>query len=230
MIQSTMIDTPDGKMEVMLGIPEGTGPFPALVVAHHRDGLDKFTRHVLTRLASNGFVGAAPNFYHRLPADTVVRDHVAGLLDDQLVIDVKATADHLKTLSNVSPNSLGIIGHCMGGRVAFLGAATYPFKASVMLYGGGVPQPGAGNAAPALTRAAGINCPVLGFSGRDDQRPSPEDMATISAELKRLGKQHDFHVYDGAAHAFQNIYDPRYREHASEDAWRRLLPFLREHL
>lgn len=230
MINTVSIDAQDGKMDLFVGMPEGIGPFPAIVLAHHRDGLDKFTRHIATKLAANGFIVAAPNFYHRLPAGTRVRDHVGGLGDDQIVADVKSTAEYLMTLTAAKPGALGIMGHCMGGRVAFLGAATYPgFKAAVMLYGGGIPQSNGGKP-PALTRAAGINCPILGFFGRDDKRPSPEDAAAISAELKRLGKKHDFHIYDGAAHAFQNIFDPRYREHASEDAWRRLVPFFRAEL
>ena len=55
-------------------------------------------------------------------------------------------------------------------------------------------------------------------------------MAAIDAELTRLGKKHEFHAYDGAGHAFQNFRDERYREAASEDAWRRYLGFFRETL
>ncbi len=230
MTERVSIDNAGGKIEAMLAVPDFTGPFPALVLAHHRGGLDNFTSHIATRLVQNGFIVAAPNFYHRLPPGANVRDHVGGLDDDEIIADVKATASYLTTLSNAKPGALGIIGHCMGGRVAFLGAASHSaFKAAVMLYGGGVPQPSGANP-PALSRAASIACPILGFFGRDDKRPSPEDAATISAELKRLGKRHEFHIYDGAGHAFQNIFDPRYREHASEDAWRRLLPFLRDNL
>ena len=73
-------------------------------------------------------------------------------------------------------------------------------------------------------------CPILGFFGKDDKRPSPADMAETDAELTRLGKWHEFHAYDGAGHAFQNTGDERYRPAASEDAWRRYLAFFKETL
>ena len=38
MINMLSIDRQGGKMELMLGIPDGAGPFPTIVVAHHRWG------------------------------------------------------------------------------------------------------------------------------------------------------------------------------------------------
>ena len=70
MIDTLMIDAPDSKMELILGVPDGAGPFPTLVVCHHRWGLHKFTPAVIERLNYNGFIAAAkPFFYHRRPAD-----------------------------------------------------------------------------------------------------------------------------------------------------------------
>ena len=86
-----------------------------------------------------------------------------------------------------------------------------------MLYGGSVNQPRGGKP-PALTRAASIGCPILGFFGNDDKNPSPADRVEIDAELKRLGKAHEFHAYDGAGHAFQNFNDDRFRP-AADRAW-----------
>ena len=67
MISTVSIEAPGGKMDVILGVPDGAGPFPTVVVCHHRWGLDKFTQSVVQRLNENGFIAGAPNFYHRRP-------------------------------------------------------------------------------------------------------------------------------------------------------------------
>lgn len=227
MINTMAIDAPDGKMDVLLGVPEGAGPFPTIVVAHHRWGLDGFTKSVVERLNANGFVAGAPNFYHRRPAGEDTGESMKYLDDEQIIGDIRATTAYLQKLPQAKRGAEGIMGHCMGGRHSFLGATAHPFKAAVMLYGGSVNQSRNGKP-PALSRAAGIACPLLGFFGKDDKNPSPADMAEIDAELTRLGKKHEFHAYDGAGHAFQNFTDERYRPDASEDAWRRYLAFFRE--
>jgi len=229
MISTISIDTPSGKMTTILGIPEGAGPFPTLVVTHHRWGLDKFTHSVVERLNANGFIAGAPNFYHRRPEGEDSGEAMKYLNDDEIIADIKATTAFLQAQPKAKRGAEGIVGHCMGGRHSFLGATAHPFKAAVMLYGGSVNQSRNGGT-PALARAAGITCPILGFFGKEDKNPSPADMKEIDAELTRLGKKHEFHAYDGANHAFQNFTGDRYHEAASEDAWRRYLGFFRETL
>jgi carboxymethylenebutenolidase len=229
MIKTVSIDAPDGKMDVMLGVPDGAGPFPTLVVCHHRWGLDKFTEAVVERLNANGFIAGAPNFYHRRPAGEDTAESMKYLDDDKIIGDIRAATASLQQLPQAKKGAEGIMGHCMGGRQSFLGATAHPFKAAVMLYGGGINHQRNGKPA-ALTRASGIACPLLGFFGKEDKNPSPTDMAEVDKELTRLGKTHEFHAYDGAAHAFQNFTDQRYRPEASEDAWRRYLAFFRETL
>lgn len=229
MIKTIAIDAQGGKMELLLGVPEGDGPFPTLVVVHHRWGLDPFTKSVIERLNANGFIAGAPNFYHRRPAGEDTGESMKFLMDDEIIADIKTATACLQTQKQAKRGAEGIMGHCMGGRHSFLGATAYPFKAAVMLYGGSINQSRNGNP-PALTRVGNITCPILGFFGKEDKNPSPADMAEIDAELKRLGKKHEFHAYDGAGHAFQNHTDERYREASSEDAWRRFLAFFRETL
>jgi carboxymethylenebutenolidase len=229
MIKTDSIDAPGGRMAMILGVPEGPGSFPTLVVTHHRWGLDVFTHMVVERLIANGFIAGAPSFYHRRPEGEDTAESMKFLDDEEIITDIKATATHLQSLPQAKRGAEGIMGHCMGGRHSFLGATTHPFKAAVMLYGGGINQSRNGKP-PALTRAPSLGCPILGFFGKEDKNPSPTDMAEIDAELTRLGKSHEFHAYDGAGHAFQNHTDARYRQAASEDAWRRYLAFFRETL
>jgi carboxymethylenebutenolidase len=229
MISTISIDAPGGKMNVILGVPDGAGPFPTVVVCHHRWGLDKFTQSVVQRLNENGFIAGAPNFYHRRPAGEDSGEAMKYLDDEEIIGDIRVTTAYLQKQEKAKQGGEGVMGHCMGGRHSFLGATAHPFKASVMLYGGSVNQSRNGKPAP-LSRAKSITCPILGFFGKDDKNPSPADMAEIDAQLTQLGKKHEFHAYDGAGHAFQNFSDERYRPEASEDAWRRYLAFFRETL
>jgi carboxymethylenebutenolidase len=71
---------------------------------------------------------------------------------------------------------------------------------------------------------------VLGLFGEDDPNPNPADVARIDAEMTRLGKEHEFHSYAGAGHAFMSEGRPSYRPEAAADAWRRATEFFDKHL
>ena len=221
-----------GVMPVLVAAPEGEGPHPAVLVAHHRGGIDEFTRHVAARLAGIGLVAAAPNFYHRRPLDEDPVASMKHLKDGELVADMDATLARLLAMPAVRADSIGIVGHCLGGRTAFLGLVTNPiYRAAVLLYHGNVFESrGEGMPAPAeLTR--NIRCPIIGFFGTDDVNPSPGAVARLAAELDRHGIRHEFHSYDGAGHAFQDYNSAQqYRAAAADDAWSKLLAFLRREL
>jgi len=75
-----------------------------------------------------------------------------------------------------------------------------------------------------------LNAPLLGLFGNDDQRPSPEQVNQHEEELKKHGKNYEFHRYDGAGHAF--FYHDRgaYRQEQAMDGWAKVFTFLEKHL
>jgi len=81
-----------------------------------------------------------------------------------------------------------------------------------------------------LDYAAGLSCPLLGLFGEDDENPSPEMVAQVDAELKRLGKKHEFHSYPGAGHGFFYYHRPMYRQEQAVDGWNRIWTFLESNL
>lgn len=213
-------------MDVCLSAPDGAGPFPAVVLAFHRGGFDDFTRDRADRLAAEGFIAAAPDLFHRMPAGT---ENPLPLLNDKHIVeDIAAVVDHLEGKPECN-GRMAIGGHCMGGRVAFLGAAVNPaFEATVIYYSGNMFKTwGEGEKTP-FELLSGIKGPVIGFFGNDDQNPSPDDVNRIDEELTRLGIEHEFHRYDGAGHAFQNfLREDQYREAAEKDSWEKTLGFLK---
>lgn len=220
-------------MEVFLYEPAGTGPAPAIVLAMHipgHDGIenDEFTLKTAERLAEAGYVVAVPFIFHWWPKSQA-RDLKNGeFRDDWTIADLTATMDLLQGMERVDPARVGIVGHCWGGRVAWLGAATDTrYRACVVFYGGRIRLAMADQGIPAIERAGDIPCPVAGFFGNEDSNPSPEDVDIYEAALEDAGVPHEFHRYDGAGHAFQNFPSPeRYCPAQSEDAWGKALAFL----
>ena len=220
----------DGKpMRIYLGVPDRPGPHPGVLVAQHAGGVDAQMQDVVHRLHREGYVVAAPELFHRQPADADPTKRSSMLLDKEIIADLTATIAHLKTLqAQAAP--LGIVGFCMGGRVSYLAAtAIRELKAAAVFYGANIMK-ALGDGPSPFERSASIQCPVIGFFGAEDANPSPDDVKKIDAELTRLGKWHEFHTYLNAGHAFQNFIDKRYRERASRGSWHEMLAFFTEHL
>ena len=215
-------------MQLYIGVPDGPGPFPGVVVMFHRAGIDAFTKDRVDRLARAGYVAAAPDLYHRFPETMDEPAKMAALKDVEILADVAATVSHLTTAKLADGSRLAILGHCMGGRMAFLGGAADPsFRASVIYYCGNMFKPWGDGVPTPFERLKGLKGPVIGFFGNDDKNPSPDDVNKIDAELTRLGVRHAFHRYDGAAHAFQNfVRADSHRPAAADDAWAKTLAFL----
>ena len=178
---SVKVDGAD--MRLYVSVPDGTGPFPGVVVIQHQGGVDEFMEEMTQRIASAGYLGVAPDLYHRDAPDC--RDDAptrrARLRDVTVIKDVNATVDFLTGHRLAESDRLGIIGFCMGGRVSYLMAAAHPgFKAAVSYYGGGIMVPWGEGAAP-FERTAEIHCPLLGLFGEDDANPSPADMRKLDA-------------------------------------------------
>jgi len=225
-------------MEVFLFPPAGDGPHPALVLCQHipvgHAGLenDTVTLKHAERYAQNGYVVAVPFIFHWWPESADIEVKRAEFRDDWTRQDLEATFSLLAGRMNVDGQRIGIVGHCWGGRVAWLGACTNKrYKACAIFYGGRVNLPMGKGSPPAIERAGDIRCPVMGFFGNEDTNSSPADVDAYDAALTKAGVAHVFHRYDGAGHGFQTFTMPeRYREKVSEDAWEKVLKFLGEKL
>ena len=219
----------DGAMRCYVGVPAGAGPYPAVVVIQHAGGVDEFTRTMSDRFASAGYLGVAPELYHRETAEESGDDpltRMGRLRDANIVVDVSAAIDHTSGLPEVASDRVGIAGFCMGGRVAYLMATHSPaLKAAVVFYGGNIMVPWGEGPAP-FDRTEQIQCAVLGLFGEQDTNPSPADVAKLDAELTRLKVVHEFHSYAPVGHAFMYWARPGYREEVAEDAWGKCIAWL----
>lgn len=232
------LDVQGNPMPTLVFEPRGDGPHPALLIAQHlpvaHAGLEKdpFTIEVGERYAAAGYVCAIPFIFHWWPADEAVEVKREAFRDDWLEADLNATYAFLQGLANVDPTRMGILGHCWGGRVAWLGACRNPaLKACVVFYGGGINAPKIDGGPPPIELVRAMGCTVLGIFGNDDGRPSPADVDAYEGALKKAGVPYTFQRYDGAGHGFQDRTNPdRYCPVQSEDAWDKAIAFLAQHL
>jgi carboxymethylenebutenolidase len=229
--ESIKVGTQD--MALYASVPGGSGPFPAVVVIHHGAGVDEFTRTMCDRLAEEGYAAVAPDLFHRISEEMLADGsrRIQHLSDPDIVADVNATVDFLRSNRAINGDRIGVTGFCMGGRVTYLAAVSIPhFKAAVPYYGGNIMVTWGNADKTPFELSSGINCPILFHFGEIDQNPSQEDMAKFDAELTRLGKEHQFHTYPGADHAFMDFTGPRHHKEAADTSWPRTLEFFSKHL
>ncbi len=227
------------QIDAYLARPLGPGPHPGIVVIHHMPGWDGPTKEIARRFAHHGYVAISPNLHFREGKgsseenSTSVRE-AGGMPDDRTLGDLDGALAYLRALPYLN-GKVGIIGYCSGGRQSYLAACKLTgIAAAVDCYGGGVVaspdqlterQP----VAP-IDYTADLSCPLLGLFGREDQRPSPQDVDITEQELKRHGKTYEFHMYDNAGHAFFSVDRPNYRQEAVIDGWNGVFDWFTKHL
>ncbi len=220
-------------MELFVSTPTGAEPFPAVLVCQHGGGVDQFIQTICVRLAQAGYAAVAPNLFHRINGEMLEdgSQPIQHLSDTEIRADIDATVDFLLKHSAINNDRIGITGFCMGGREAWLGAATNSnIKAAVPYYGGNIQAPWGDTTQTPYDLASGIKCPVLFHFGEVDENPSQDDMRKYDAELTRLGISHQFYTYPGANHAFMDFTTERYQKEAADASWPRTLEFFSQHL
>jgi carboxymethylenebutenolidase len=157
-----------------------------------------------------------------------------GLPDDQAVGDLVGAMKYARALPYAN-GKVGIFGTCSGGRHAYLTACrTSGFEAVVDCWGGGVVMPKEyltpkSPIAP-IDYTQDLSCPLLGIFGNEDSSPTPEQVDQLEEELKKHGKNYEFHRYDGAGHGFFYYHRPNYRQAQAVDGWQKVFAFLEKNL
>jgi carboxymethylenebutenolidase len=219
--------------------PLGAGPFPGMVLIHHNPGWDEWYCETTRKFAHHGYAAISHNLFQR--AGEGRSDDVAakvraegGIPDAQAIGDSEGAVKWLRAQPWLN-GKVGVIGSCSGGRLAFLYAChTKSIDALVELWGGRVVMkkeeltPKMPVAPIEFTK--NLACPMLGLFGNDDAAPTPEQVNQHEAELKKHGKQYEFHRYDGAGHGFFYYDRPMYRVEQALDGWKKVFAFFEKHL
>lgn len=225
-------------LDLYFAVPEGSGPFPAVILFTEGFGLNSdMLEGVVERLAQHGFVGVAPDIFHGVVLDGTDRDamiaKIRSIKDDEVLAETRETIAWLRSRDDVDGSRIGGIGFCMGGRLAFLAHAELAgdMKASVAYYGGGIaPEKDMLGRTPLLDRIQKMQGPIFLGYGAEDAGITPEEHARIVTALSAAKKRFEFHLYPGAGHAFLSESRPSYSATAASEAWPITIAFLDRYL
>jgi carboxymethylenebutenolidase len=225
-----------GGISAVRALPKAKGKRPAVIILHERYGIDQHTKDLTVKLAQAGFVGLAPDLFHRFAGDrkAVLRgEQRVDLTDDGALEDLNGAVEYLKKLKEVDGARIGIIGVCQTGRQpVLLAAKRNDVAGAVVLYGAVGGREWQGNdlrPTPIEELIAQVNCPVLGVFGEADHIISLEDVLRFRNCLEKSKKNYHIRVYPGAPHGWLNDTMPgRYRKDAAKDAWSLITSFLKQ--
>ena len=225
-----------GGISAVRALPKAKGKWPAVIILHERYGIDQHTKDLTVKLAQAGFVGLAPDLFHRFTGDrkAVLRgEQRVDLTDDGALEDLNAAVEYLKRVKEADGERIGVIGVCQTGRQPLLLAARQnDIAAAVVLYGAIGGREWQGNElrpAPVEDLIAQVNSPVLGIFGESDHIISIDDVMRFRNCLENNKKNCHIRIYAGAPHGWLNDTMPgRYRKEAAKDAWILIISFLKK--
>lgn len=231
------ITTPDGVAEAYVSRPDD-GAHPGVLFYIDAIGLRPRIEEMADRIASWGYVVLAPNVFYRdgtaadiapttdltIPGNRdahfqAVMPLVGAHTPAHARMDADAYIDTLLGLPGVSGRQIGVIGYCMGGRLAVRAAATRPDEVVAV---------GAFHMGGAVTDAEDSPHRVLGsaraelFVGHADNDRSnpPEAILALEAALDEAGLTYTSEVFEDAAHGYTMADTSMYDEAAAERHFR----------
>ena len=216
------LTTSDGQtIGAYLALPDGQ-PRGGVVVIQEIFGVNEHIRDVCDRLAGEGYAAIAPAIFDRLqkgfqsgysPEEIeTARALVAHLDIDDCMKDVEAAQKKASEYGKV-----GIVGFCLGGSIAFLGATRLSGMSAASGYYGRLTQQFADEKP---------KCPVQLHYGAEDEAIPPENYE----DVRRRRPDAEFYLYENAGHGFNCDMRPSYEPNAAKLAWSRTLELFEANL
>jgi carboxymethylenebutenolidase len=206
-----------------LAVPQGEGPFPAVILIHEWNGVVERIRHTADAFAAHGYIAFAADLY---------RGQTGSNRDENIALMREARADEDTIIRNLdaavrwvrentpSTGKVATVGWCFGGGLALsyaLGGERH--EGTAIFYGSLLDDPEA---------MSHIHHEVYGtFAENDRGIPVAEVEAFVEA-LRSAGIDNDVHIYDEVDHGFW-LYterDPANNRPAAAHAWERLKMYL----
>ena len=226
------IDTLDGKgrFDTYVAEPAST-PRAAIVVIQEIFGVNTGIRSKCDRLAADGYLALAPDLFWQIAPgvelDPDVPDQMQRALDlmgqfdqDAGIRDIEATIRTARGML-AEGGKVGVVGYCLGGRLAFMTAARTDVDASVGYYGVGIDG--------LLGEAHAIAHPVLLHIPQEDHFVDKDAQARMHAGLDDHPKVTLFD-YPGEDHGFATEFGQRRSEESAALADQRTASFFAAHL
>jgi carboxymethylenebutenolidase len=229
---SAAVTTPDGTCPATLHTPEGSGPWPGLVMYPDAGSVRDTMQEMAQRMADYGYAVLLPDVYYRhgdwQPFDmgTVFSDPeqrtrlmtmVGSVTPDMIASDAGAFFDFLEARPEVKGSRFGVFGYCMGGRTSVIVAGRHPERvgAAGSFHGGGLVTDDPNS--PHLL-ADKMNATVYVAGAENDGSFTAEHAETLDKALTAAGVEHMVEIYP-AGHGFAVPDNPPYDKSAADRHW-----------
>ena len=219
----------DGSIPVYLARPK-VAPRAAIIVVPEIFGVNAGIRGKCDAWAADGYLAMAPDIFWRFAPGVELDPDVPDQLQQAFgyfqqydandgVNDIEAAIHHLRRSEGVA--KVGLVGFCLGGRLAYMAAARTDISASVGYYGVMIDQ--------MLNESHAIANPLLLHIPTADHFVGPEAQKAIHAGLG--GNRHvTLYDYPGLDHGFAAQTGKRRDEAGAQLADQRTRAFFAEHL
>ena len=197
-----------------------------MVVLPDVRGLHQFYKELTQRFAEAGIDSVAFDYFGRT-AGIGRRDdgfeympHVEKTTPEGIAADTQQAIDYLHSKDGGAVTSVFTVGFCFGGSNSWNQSAFHPdLNGCIGFYG-----------RPSRTDAyvSKMKAPLLLMIAGADFATPVEQSTEFERKLTQAGVPHEMHVYDGAPHSFFDRAYDQWKD-ACDDAWRRMLDFVKKH-
>ncbi|PXA91749.1 dienelactone hydrolase [Caulobacter sp. D4A] len=228
----------DGPCPAWLKTPQGQGPWPGVILYMDGPGIRPAVHEIAERLASNGYAVLLPDLFYRSgpygPVDPKIvftdpklreahrETLMAPATPARVMADTAAFLTFLRDAPQVADGPIGVVGYCMGGRLALIAAGTYPDSIAVVAsYHGG----GLANDTPSSPHllAPKIKARVYVAGAIEDANFDDAQKARLEAALTEAGVDHRVETYP-AKHGWVPSDMPVHDSAEAEHHWATLVP------
>lgn len=228
-------------MSAYMARPADNAQHPAVLVFMEIFGVNSHIRDVTERVAREGYVALAPDFFHRTGPGVEYGYDQTGMTEgikllqqlkaSEIVADARAAMSFLKRQNFVKGDKIGAMGFCVGGHVTYLTACENEIKAAASFYGGGIAaEKGFGGEPSTIGRTNKISGKILCLFGAKDAHIPMDQVNAIRAELEKQKIRHEVVVYQNADHGFFCDQRASYDKASAEDAWAKVKKLFAEEL
>jgi carboxymethylenebutenolidase len=239
------IPTPDGDARAYTFMPQGSGPWPAVIFFMDGPAIRPALFSMCERLAANGYYVLLPDMFWRLGPyepinlreamkDEETRRAVFGkfMAATDPEKSTRDTGAFLAWLSNqiqVRGQKVGCTGYCMGGGLALRAAGHFPDRivAAAAFHGGRLATDAPDS--PHLL-APQMKARVYVAGADEDAGFPPEQADRLREALTAAGVDNTVEIYAGAKHGYAPPDMPVYNPDAAERHWREMLKLFDETL
>jgi len=225
-VTNTTIPGQNGGPDVRayVAMPDGSGPFPVVIMIHEFFGLNESIVGKAEGLAEEGYLVVAPDTFRGSTTAWIPRAiyQVITNKSAQVNQDLDAVYTWLESQPNVQLDRIGVAGFCYGGRASLnYSLHNDQLSATVMFYGSPVTDADALRALPG---------PLLGIFGGADATIPVEDVRAFAAALDQAGIPNEITIYEGQPHAFVTDIEAIRSGGVQAEAWAQMLAFLEKNL